>query len=104
MMRIMFIVTYSYRVPKNKINKFLDIERRARKVYFRHGCVEYEIFKSDNDWCFEINRFKSREQYESVKKSVDADPEIEILWKEFCTIIDKEKIITQKYERILPSW
>ena len=55
----MFIVTYFYNVLKigpiiwdflkNKVRQFLDIKRRAKKVYFRHGCMDYEIFRSDND-------------------------------------------------------
>ncbi len=49
----------------------------------------------------EINKFEDREHYENVKKSVDLDPEIEILWKEFCSIVEKEKIVTVKYEKIL---
>jgi len=52
---IMFIVTYFYNVLKNKVGQFLDIKRRAKKVYFRHGCMDYEIFRSDNDRCLEIN-------------------------------------------------
>ncbi len=97
----LFIVTYAYKVPENRIDQYLDIERRAKKVYFRHGCIGYEVFKSDDGWLLEINKFKDRQHYENVKKSVDLDPEIENLWKEFCSIVEKEKIVTRKYERIL---
>ncbi|MDH5495708.1 MAG: hypothetical protein OEY24_08435 [Candidatus Bathyarchaeota archaeon] len=97
----MFIVTYTYKVSKNKVDQYLDIERRAKKVYLKHGCIGYEVFKSDNGWFLEINRFINAEHYENVEKSVGSDPEIEILWKEFCFIVEKEKIATKKYEQVL---
>jgi len=88
-------------VPENRVDRYLNIQRRTKKIYLRHGCKGYEVFKSDDDLWLEINKFKDREHYENVKKSVDLDPEIEILWKEFCSIIEKEKIVTRKYEQIL---
>ena len=59
------------------------------------------MFKSDDDYWLEINKFKDREHYEKVEKSVGSDPKIALLWKEFCSIVEKEKIATVKYEKIL---
>jgi len=59
------------------------------------------VFKSDDGYWLEINKFDDKEHYEKVEKSVDSDPEIEILWKKFCSIVEKEKIATMKYEKIL---
>jgi len=97
----LFVMTYVYKVPQNKVDQYLDIQRRVKKVYSRHGCTEYEVFKGDDELWLEINRFKDREHYENVEKSVDLDPEIQILWKEFCSIVEKEQIITRKYEQML---
>ena len=97
----MFVVIYVYKVRQNKVDRYLDIQRRVKKVYSRHGCTGYEVFKGDDDLWLEINRFKDREYYENVEKSVDLDPEIQILWKEFCSIVEKEQIITRKYEKML---
>jgi len=97
----LFIETHTYEVPENKIARYLDIQRRVRKIYFRYGCLGYEVFKGDNEHWLEINKFKGKEHYETVKNSVDVDPEIEILWNEFCSIIEKEKIVTRKYEKRL---
>ena len=88
-------------MPENKIDKYLDIQRRVRKIYFRHGCLGYEVLKGDNEDWLEINKFKDREHYEKVKNSVDVDPEIDLLWKEFCSVVEKEKIVTRKYEKRL---
>lgn len=59
------------------------------------------MFKDDDDCWLEINRFNDRKHYEKVEKSADTAPEIEILWKKLCSIVEKEKIVTKKYERIL---
>ena len=97
----LFIETYTYEVPEDRVGEYLDIQRRVRKIYLRYGCFGYEVFKGDNDHWLEINKFKDREHYENVKKSVDLDPEIEMLWNEFCSIVEKEKIVTRKYEKRL---
>ena len=88
-------------MPENRIDRYLDIQRRVREIYLRRGCLGYEVFKGDDERWLEINKFEDREHYENVKNSVDVDPEIEILWKEFCSIVDKEKIVTRKYEKML---
>lgn len=88
-------------MPENRIDRYLDVQRRVRTIYFRHGCLGYEVFKGDNGRVLEINKFKDREHHENVKNSVDVDPEIEILWKEFCSLVDKEKIVTRKYDELL---
>jgi len=95
----LLIETYTYKVPKNKIDRYLDIQRRVRRIYLRHGCLGYEVFKGDDEYWLEINKFKSKEHYENVKNYVDVDPEIEILWNEFCSIVEKEKSVTRKYEK-----
>ena len=88
-------------MPENSIDRYLDIQRRVRKIYFRYGCLGYEVFKGDNKCWLEIIRFKDRGHCENVKNSVDVDPEIETLWSEFCSIVEKEKIITRRYKQVL---
>lgn len=97
----LFIATYSYKVPKNEENQYLEIQRKVKEIYCRHGCLGYEVFKSDDDCWLEINKFKDRQHYEKVEKSADLDPEIEILWKEFCAIVQRENIVIRKYEKVL---
>jgi len=45
----LFVVTYVYKVPQNKVDQYLDIQRRVKKVYSRHGCTGYEVFKGEDD-------------------------------------------------------
>jgi hypothetical protein len=59
------------------------------------------VFMGANDYWLEINKYKDREHYENVKNCVDLDPEIEVLWNELCSIVEKEKIITRKYYQAL---
>jgi len=56
----MFIATYAYEVPENKVNRYLDIQKRVKEVYFKHGCIGYEVFKGNDDWFLEINKFTDR--------------------------------------------
>ncbi len=97
----MFIETYAYKVAKSRIDQYLDIQRRTKEVYLRYGCLSYEVFRSDDDLCLEINRFEGRKHYENVTKSVDLDPRIKALWKELCSIVEKEKVATKRYEKML---
>ena len=97
----MFVVTYAYEVPENEVNRYLGIQKRVKGIYVNYGCIGYEVLKSSDDCWLEINKFKDREHYETVKKSIDADPEIDLLWKEFRSIVEEEKIITRQYEKIL---
>lgn len=97
----MYIETYAYKVPEDKIDQYLDIQRRTKEIYLRYGCIAYEVFQTDDDWCLEISRFKDRKHYENVTRHVDLDPKIKTLWKEFCSIVEKEKIATRKYEKML---
>lgn len=97
----LFIETYAYEVPESHIDRYLDIQRRTRQIYLRHGCLAYEVFRSDDGRCLEICRFEDREHYEGVTKSVDQEPEIGILWKEFCSIVSKDEVSAKKYGRIL---
>jgi hypothetical protein len=68
-------------------------------IYLKYGCLGFEIFRSVDEWCIEINRFESKEHYESVMKSLDLDPEIEALWNEFCSLIGTQDVLTKEYER-----
>lgn len=98
----MFIVTYAYEMSDNNVDRYLDVQKRTKNLYLKHGCLGYEIFKeADSDSWLEINRFRDSMHYESVEKSVEKDPEIETLWKQFCSIVEKEKIVIRKFERML---
>jgi hypothetical protein len=97
----LFVVTHVYRVPQERVDKFLSIEQKAMGIYLKHGCLGFEIFRSGDEWCMEINRFESKEDYESVMKSLNLEPEIEALWNEFCSLIGNQDILTKEYERIL---
>jgi len=97
----LFVMTYVYKVSQEQIDKFLIMEKKATNTYLKHGCLGLEILRSADGLCMEINRFESRGHYQSVSKSLDSDPEMQALWKEFRSIIGNQDIVTVEYEQIL---
>lgn len=98
----MYIVTYRYIVPTNMRKRYLALMRKTTKLYTKHGCLGYEVYEDahhNGNW-LEINRFRNKAHYQKVRAAVDADPQIEPLWQEFCAITRaKEKPpIQNEYE------
>jgi len=97
----MFIVTYSYKVPKSKIRAYLNVQKKVKAIYLKHGCLSYEVFEKadkDGDW-MEIEKFKNKSHFKRVVAQVDKDPEISELFNKFCSIINirKNPVITKEF-------
>ncbi len=41
----MFIVTYRYKLPPDKIKQYIAIEQKATQIYLEHGCQGVEIYR-----------------------------------------------------------
>ncbi len=101
----MFIVTYTYKVPKSKIKDYIKLQRTVKAIYVKTGCIAYEVYKKqgrENIW-MEINKFKDKKHFEKIRKKVDQNPEIGKLFEKFCSIIDikKNPVVTEKYKQRL---
>ncbi|KPL01000.1 MAG: hypothetical protein AMJ91_02060 [candidate division Zixibacteria bacterium SM23_73_3] len=97
----MFIVIYSYKVPKNKIKEYLDLQKEVRAIYLKHGCLSYEVFEKfqkDEEW-LEIGKFENKSHFKKVGARVDKDPKIDELFQRFCSIVDVKKnpVVTKKF-------
>ncbi len=97
----MFIVTYSYKVPKAKVREYLNLQRKVKAIYLKHGCLSYEIFEKaekDGKW-MEIERFRSKSLFKKTLARVDKDPEIRESLSQFCSIINIEKnpVVTKQF-------
>lgn len=97
----MFIVTYSYKVPKAKVREYLNLHRKVKAIYFKHGCLSYEIFENaekDGKW-MEIERFRNKSHFKRTLARVDKDPKIRELFSQFCSIISIEKnpVVTRQW-------
>jgi quinol monooxygenase YgiN len=100
---LMFIVTYSCKVPKDKTKAYLDLQKEVKKIYMKQGCLSYEVFETpdkDEQW-LEIGRFESKSHFKKVIARVDKDPEIPELYKRFCSIVEitKNPVLTKEYIR-----
>lgn len=89
----MYIVTYSYKVPKDEIKSYLDLHKKVKSIYLKHGCLSYEIFENsqkDGEW-LEMGKFENRSHFKKVVTRVDKDPKIPELFKRFCSLVDVKK-------------
>ncbi|KPL05494.1 MAG: hypothetical protein AMJ73_00415 [candidate division Zixibacteria bacterium SM1_73] len=97
----MFIVTYSYKVPKGKTKAYLNLQKNVKAIYLKYGCLSYEIFEKaekDGEW-MEIEKFENRNHFKKVVTKVDNDSEISELFAKFCSIINMRKnpVITKEF-------
>jgi len=96
-----YLQLYIYRIRKGHREKFLDIMRKAREIYRKHGAYGEELFAlqnktskygvtslwevlpttEDEELWIGLDRYDSLEHCAEVMKKVDADPEIEALYE-----------------------
>lgn len=97
----MFIVTYSYKVPKNKIRSYLNLQKEVKAIYLKHGCLSYEVFEKaqkDGEW-MEIEKFENKNHFKRVVARVDKDSKIPELFQRFCSIVNikKNPVVTKEF-------
>lgn len=101
----MYLVTYIYKVPKSKIKDYIKLQKTVKAIYMKAGCLAYEVYKKEgkeNIW-MEINKFKDKKHFEKARKKVDQNPEIDRLFKKFCSMINikKNPVVMEKYKQRL---
>jgi len=97
----MFIAIYSYKVPKSKIRSYLNLQKKVKAIYLKHGCLSYEIFEKtqkDGEW-MEIEKFKNKSHFKKVTARVDKYPKISELFQKFRSIINikKNPVVTKEF-------
>jgi len=97
----MFIVTYSYTVPKSKLRQYLNLQKEVKAIYLKRGCLSYEIFEKaqkDGEW-MEIEKFENKDHFKKVITRVDKDPRISELFQRFCSIVNVKKnpVVTKEF-------
>ena len=97
----MFIVTYSYKVPKSKIRSYLNLQKKVKAIYLKQGCLSYEVFEKvqkDGEW-MEIEKFENKGHFKKVIARVDKDPRIPKLFQRFCSIVNVKKnpVVTKEF-------
>lgn len=89
----MFIVTYSYKVPKSKLRQYLNLQKKVQAIYLKHGCLSYEVFEKaqkDGEW-MEVEKFENKSHFKKVVTRVDKDPKISELFQRFCLMVNIKK-------------
>jgi uncharacterized protein YbaA (DUF1428 family) len=117
----MFTSLYFYRVPKENISDFLEIQKSSAEIYKKNGAIEDWTFRPENlnskygcssflneisvkggeELFFSISLFKSKEQHDKVMSLVDKDPEIEKLYNRICGLIDLSRVVRGEFNRLV---
>jgi quinol monooxygenase YgiN len=90
----LFVVTYRYRLPIDKIRDFISIEQEAIQIYLEHGCLGVEIYRDEKDprYWMEINKFLDKEHYDRFTSKVNEDPRIANLFEDFKNVLEKSQV------------
>jgi hypothetical protein len=86
-----FVVVYNYKIPAEKTRDYINLEKKAIKIYLEYGCDDVQIFrdaKKPNQW-MEINKFKDLQRYQNVIAKVNKDPRMEELYLKFQKLLHK---------------
>jgi len=99
-----FVKIYRYHIRPNKTEEFLDIQKRAGKIYRKH--VSYRVVylknKEDPRMWLEIQWCADEDTYRQAMNLINAEPGIKRLWQEFQEILDPSdpEIHEEYYEQI----
>jgi quinol monooxygenase YgiN len=94
----LYIVVYHYRIPSSKAIDYIRLEKKAIDFYLEKGCVTVEIYRDAEDpqkW-MEINRFEDEDHYKKVSATLDEDPRISQLFKEFQELLSNVEYDPEK--------
>jgi quinol monooxygenase YgiN len=101
----LFVSVYNYSIPSAKVKEFINLEKKAIKIYLEKGCSGIELYREmkDNSRWLEINRFQDIEHYNEIIKLVNSDPHIEKLYEEFLKLMSDDDASPEKklYFRII---
>jgi uncharacterized protein YbaA (DUF1428 family) len=116
----MYHAFYLYRVPIGNIDRFLRIVNEAAVVYRRYGAVVTPAMRlTDGDskyGCIGLSdlvtvtpdeqlfmgtdSFRDVEEFRTLMKKIDSDPDIGRLFKEIQEVIDLKKIVRWEMEEV----
>ncbi|MFQ6126072.1 MAG: hypothetical protein ACE5R6_15910 [Candidatus Heimdallarchaeota archaeon] len=100
----MFVKVYRYRIPPEKTDKVLAIQRRVDQLYKKHIHYRVVILRSKKDpnlW-LEIHWYPNEESYRHGMELINAEPMVCQLWHEFQPNLDPNDstIYEEYYEQL----
>lgn len=100
----MFVKVYRYRIQPASTKEFLHIQERADRIYKKHVAYRVIHLQMRDDPCqwLEIQWYQNEAEYRRSIDLINAEPEIQLLWKEFQTLLDPddETVIEEYYDQI----
>lgn len=117
----MFTIAYVYRMPPDRVDEFVRIQRAAAAIYLEHGAVDDETLSAvdvspqygcrgfgeafgagaDEAVLIGLSRFRDREHHDEVMERVNADPRIEGLFAEVGEVIRIDEIARGEFARLI---
>jgi len=114
----MYISIYIFRVSKNNVRRFLELQRKAAEIYKHYGVLEDITYVSadlkskygctafgdiidvseDEVVLIEISSFRDRTHHNEVMAKVDSDEHIEELYVDVTTLLDVGRIVRGEFE------
>jgi hypothetical protein len=99
-----FVKIYRYHIQPNKTERFLDIQKRAGKIYSKHVSYRAVYLKNQENpgmW-LELQWYADEDMYRKAMSLINAEPGIKKLWQEFQEILDPNdpEIQEEYYEQI----
>ncbi|ASK61980.1 hypothetical protein CFK37_07310 [Virgibacillus phasianinus] len=113
----MYTTIYIYRVKRENVESFLDINEKASEIYLANGALEDNTYLADDisgdHGCsglvdlidikdnevvlFGQTVFRNKSHCEAVMKLVNDDEEINKLFNDMTEIIDLSKVVTASF-------
>jgi uncharacterized protein YbaA (DUF1428 family) len=117
----MYTSIYIYRVPRDHVAQFLQVQREAAEIYRRYGALDDETYGPCNlegkyectpfPAAFEVeegeevfvslSRFRDLVHHDEVMSQVDTDDRISQLYEKVAGLLDVGRVVRGEFERVV---
>jgi len=117
----MYASIYIYRLPKENVDAFLQIQKEAAEIYQRYGALADETFapvdlkakygcvpifealdvEADEEIFIGISRFRNRAHHDRVMSQVDSDERIGQLYGQVTKLLDINRVVRGEFEQVV---
>ena len=98
----MFVKIYRYKLKRTNLQKWKKNNDTVGKIYKRY-CGEFKrLIKRDKKFVHvvEIGFYKSKSEFKRIIKKFDNDPKVNVLFKEFLSLIHNSKFSEEEFETV----
>ena len=98
----MFVKLYQYAINKKDVHKWKVILNDATKIYRKHGSCKKPLLLLKKEGKFmkiiEINQYRSKTEFKTIKNHVDQDKAVTKIYKEFISIVHGHRVAEEDFE------